>query len=76
MPDSFAATACRPPAYAVAACRVISGLSRDEQRAYIDIVADLLAKPDLDAEVARAADWLLQKLKGRTFAELRLANVA
>lgn len=50
----------------------ISGLSRDEQSAYIAIIADLKAKPDLDAEVARAADWLMQKLQGRSFDELRL----
>lgn len=54
----------------------ISGLSRDEQRAYIAIIADLKAKPGLDEAVARAADWLILKLQGYTFDSLRLAKVA
>jgi len=53
----------------------ISGLSRDEQRAYIAIIADLKAKPGLDGAVARAADWLMLKLQGHTFDSLRLAKV-
>ncbi len=86
MPDSFAAPACRQSrvhahgcaaaTQAVAAQSTISGLSRDEQRAYIAIIADLKAKPGLDEAVARAADWLMLKLQGHTFDSLRLAKVA
>jgi hypothetical protein len=54
----------------------IFGLSRVEQRAYIAIIADLKAKPGLDEAVARAADWLMQKLQGHTFDSMRLARVA
>lgn len=86
MPDSFAATGRRQPRVdareraaaiqAVAAHGPISGLSRDEQHAYVAIVADLKAKPGLDEAVARAADWLLLQLQGHTFDSMRLARVA
>lgn len=86
MPDSFAAPARRQPRVdareraaatrAVAAQSIVLGLTRDEQRAYIAIVADLKAKPGLDEAVARAADWLLLKLQGHSFDSLRLARVA
>ena len=52
----------------------ISELSREDQLAFIDLMIDLAAKPGLDSEVARRADWLKQGLQGRTFDELRLAR--
>ena len=56
--------------------RRIPGLSREDQLALIDLMADLQAKPGLDVEIVRRADWLKQGLQGRTFEQLRLATPA
>lgn len=55
----------------------IAGLSLEDQLAYLDLIADLLAKPGLDAEIEFRARWLARGLLGNTnFDDMRLAQVA
>lgn len=55
----------------------VRGLTPEVRLAWIDMLCDLIATPDLDVDVERRAQWLLRGMQGLTdFDDLRMTFAA